>query len=1115
MALGLAVNAQRMPSFKTIKNDHTTRVKAGAANSQLEQKARSLKKEPFFSAAKQSKSISDLKSAHQAYVERSESIKANKNVTVPKLSVRKSATPDAATVTLTVVGDPYADSSGFQMFLDPDCEFNWQNVWYYDQFFQTCEYHIPEDATSEEDLSLTSVVLDGSGSITVPQGPYNFVILNILTSENRAVLESWAGTWNYAVADNFYFKNGYEYIFTMDFDHVSYSPEHDAALVGLTVPEPSPDLTGNESITVKVTNRGAADFSSVDLSYQLNDGNIVTETYNQLIQVGEEKEYTFNTKADFSAGGIYNVKAWVTYENDLDSRNDLITASTKHTSTIKLPFISQFNNPAEYLYWTEVNSDGNVSRWIYDRDNTGVDGNIGSVQVYSLQHNAAANNYFVSDPLNFANAGNYNIRFQFRVFGDESLRILCGTTPDPLEMDTVAYYPLLRGHLWDFRPINFTVSESGTHYVAFQYCSQPAFDPDPSQYGEEGETVGGTGMNIDNIIVDTGIFIGIPDLEVVKVMYPASACDMVDSTSIRVRLKNIGTEPISNITLKYQINGGDVVKEVIPYSEWYLSPIGINDEVTVAFDGKYDFSELGEYTVRIIGETDDDKNNENDTFTTTVIHYEPLTAADLPFVSDFMNPEDRKEWSSNQMDGWLPNADLGCLWPETVRIPLLSRCITLEPGTYRFDYGYSAGWEILGMLFIDNFYIAYGKAGEDPLRWTPVKSYENMATYGTVIDDDIILNITEAGDYVVAVVPTVLGDLAIWHTSISEVKAHDVKTKNIYLTESLPRIIPKAQFTENKIIPVTVANRGLNTESGSLTASVNSVSIGQTDFYVEPYKDTVVLLTVNLAELPVGEVNISITADIEDDGAISDNTVSVTKIISDSVFAFDNANNLSWGFGTTSAVKVGLVYELSAPDTLTSISVAFLESNYDVNFGLAVYPVTNDSIGEAYFSIQQHNISGVSHAYDVPDTILQPGKYFFEIKDLSVSSFYLVSDMDAYGYFYARNGESPQLERVSGIGLGYVHVRPNFASASISNSNEHARAFNDNVFIYPNPSTGEFTVAVSKTSTVDIFNTVGKKIITKSVSGNANFSLKQSGVYMVRVTAKDGKNIVTKKIIVK
>ena len=70
MALGLAVNAQRMPSFKTIKNDHTTRVKAGAADSELEQKARSLKKEPFFSAAKQSKSISDLKSAHQAYVER-------------------------------------------------------------------------------------------------------------------------------------------------------------------------------------------------------------------------------------------------------------------------------------------------------------------------------------------------------------------------------------------------------------------------------------------------------------------------------------------------------------------------------------------------------------------------------------------------------------------------------------------------------------------------------------------------------------------------------------------------------------------------------------------------------------------------------------------------------------------------------------------------------------------------------------------------------------------------------------------------------------------------------------------------------------------------------------
>jgi hypothetical protein len=325
-------------------------------------------------------------------------------------------------------------------------------------------------------------------------------------------------------------------------------------------------------------------------------------------------------------------------------------------------------------------------------------------------------------------------------------------------MTVVGEYQNLNGYLWEFRAVNFIVENPGIYYIAIEYYSEPGVDPNPDEWGEEGETEGGGGVSLDNIIIDNGVFIGIPDLEVVKMVSPASACDMTSESEISVKVKNVGTEPISDITLSYQINGGELVEETIYFeTEYYQAyQLGINESAIVKFTTKADFSATGEYAIRFVGSAADDKNDENDTFETTLVHYEPVT--DFPFVSDFANQDDRKEWTSTEVNGWLSYANQECLWPETELLPLLSRCMTLAPGKYRFDYGYTAGLDIMGYLFTDNFYVAYGKAGEDPLSWEPVKSYSDVATHGAVIDDNIILEITEAGEYVVAIVSTEIGD---------------------------------------------------------------------------------------------------------------------------------------------------------------------------------------------------------------------------------------------------------------------------------------------------------------------------------------------------------------------
>jgi hypothetical protein len=360
--------------------------------------------------------------------------------------------------------------------------------------------------------------------------------------------------------------------------------------------------------------------------------------------------------------------------------------------------------------------------------------------------------------------------------------------------------------------------------------------------------------------------------------------------------------------------------------------------------------------------------------------------------------------------------------------------------------------------------------------------------------------------------------LAIWHTSISEVKAHDVQVKNVRFTEDFPRIIPKEHSAGNKTLFVTVANRGSNIENGSISVSVNETSVGQADFYAEPYRDTTISVTVNLSELPVGDVNMSVTAAIDNDDNLSDNTVYPAKIISDSTFAFDNtADDLLMGFSTGGAeIRVGLIYELSVEDTLTSINAAFCGQANEVNFGLAVYPVVSDfTVGDALLFVQQRTVSGVSYAYSVPTTILQPGKYFFEVRDLSRNSFYMASDADPHGYFYVKEADSLHLQKIEGMGLGYIHVRPNFGNVELKTGLKDMQTLNANMFIYPNPNNGKFTVAVPEPSTIDIFNAIGTKVSTQVVSKNADFSLKQSGVYMVKATVRNGGKVITKKIVIK
>ena len=65
--------------------------------------------------------------------------------------------------------------------------------------------------------------------------------------------------------------------------------------------------------------------------------------------------------------------------------------------------------------------------------------------------------------------------------------------------------------------------------------------------------------------------------------------------------------------------------------------------------------------------------------------------------------------------------------------------------------------------------------------------------------------------------------------------------------------------------------------------------------------------------------------------------------------------------------------------------------------------------------------------------------------------------------------------------------------------------------LYPNPSTGDFTV--SGEGMLSIYNVIGECIFTETIDGTKTIHLNNSGIYMVKMTNKQNVTFIQKVII--
>ena len=136
-------------------------------------------------------------------------------------------------------------------------------------------------------------------------------------------------------------------------------PENDLALIAIPSPNTGMQL-GVEPVSVKVYNMGTGAQSGFDVSYSINGGDAVTETISASVASFETYEYTFNTPADLSGVGTYDIQACVHLTGDENTENDCKSKEV-------------VNIPLGYCDASTISEDEFISRVVFGSiDNTSV-----------------------------------------------------------------------------------------------------------------------------------------------------------------------------------------------------------------------------------------------------------------------------------------------------------------------------------------------------------------------------------------------------------------------------------------------------------------------------------------------------------------------------------------------------------------------------------------------------------------------------------------------------------------------------------------------------------------------------------------------------------------------
>lgn len=136
----------------------------------------------------------------------------------------------------------------------------------------------------------------------------------------------------------------------------------------------SSQLTNNENVQISIFNVGTNSIGNIPISYQINNGTVVTETLVQSIQPGDSLVYEFEGTADLDEVGTYEIDAWINMNGDTHNSNDSLLElptitqlpNAPITVTVDEPFTESFESVNRQIYSNSAMGLEGIIRWDYE-----------------------------------------------------------------------------------------------------------------------------------------------------------------------------------------------------------------------------------------------------------------------------------------------------------------------------------------------------------------------------------------------------------------------------------------------------------------------------------------------------------------------------------------------------------------------------------------------------------------------------------------------------------------------------------------------------------------------------------------------------------------------------
>ncbi|MCM1555884.1 MAG: choice-of-anchor J domain-containing protein, partial [Bacteroides sp.] len=828
----------------------------------------------------------------------------------------------------------------------------------------------------------------------------------------------------------------------------------DLRLAKLILPASSTTVA-QESISVEVQNRGSVDITAVTLTYKVDVGTPVEETFTleNPLEPGIKTTLAFTEKADFSASGrhevmveIREVTANTTSQEDPEgnSMSGHVTRLSPHT----LPYAYGFDDAEDFAeQWKTKNysSEGGGAEdwaWYADKidatiDLAPVDGKPGVV----ASRNAIAGgmgyrtaNYLimaapVTLPAGKTVALNFNYRRSHGTSALGNLLVYYNRTPefgaDQLGLDSVGRVegPAGGDFEWHEAGLEFEVETDGEYYIVIKH---------------EAAKTAQTYFVLDNLEIKEGVFVGTPDIVVENVELPMPSCGLGMAEPISVRLKNDGTATVTKLMLTYTVNDGTPVTDTLKDA---LAP---GAGTVFAFTQKADLSALGTHTVKVTAEVLEsdgkpESNTENNERSASVAKHEAET---LPFAADFTKNSEEREKMSYQPGTWVYNAPRQGMTTPVIS-PLQTPCLPFEADAiYRFTLIYRAGSSNGIDTTRANFDLLYGLATEPMSEWDTLKSYQDVYHPGYVSELVEITDVEVSGDYAVALMPRqaqngTFAEGMIYVQSVSVSRKPDYDVRIAAIRSSLAALTP-VQHAAKPRFEVLAKNEGLRDaravriaieSAGARVALSDSMNIagGDSALYV---------FEAELTNLTVGDVTLSLEAVL---GGSAENSEENKREWSfratESDYAFDNVQLTGWpkSVGEWNGGVYGQLFDLEAQDTLTAVTLGWAQG--EESFVTALHAMLEvwqvNASGELAdcllaYGTERSEEGGVK-TVSIPARVLSAGRYLIGVRQVdAVGDMYLGLDQNPEGAYYIAN--QGKVEPEEGY---YAAVRAKFGKAPV------------------------------------------------------------------------------------